>query len=180
MGRLTRGAQLGVVVAGMALTLGMAAWGGRAGGPDSTAPHVSALTPEAAGRYLVVAGGCNDCHTQGWAETNGQIPESEWLLGAPVGFKGPWGTSYPKNLRRVIASMSEDAFVTRMKTAGGLPPMPYMNVARLDESDIRAIYRYIASLGVAGEVMPASVAPGVEPSTPYIVFEPVMPKAAMR
>jgi hypothetical protein len=54
-----------------------------------------------------------------------------------------------------------------------------MNVARLSEVDMRAIYAFVASLGPTGEVMPQPLAPGVEPETPYIVFEPVMPHASM-
>jgi hypothetical protein len=29
------------------------------------------------GRYLVTITGCNDCHTEGYAEARGEIPESE-------------------------------------------------------------------------------------------------------
>ena len=54
------------------------------------------------GRYLVWVGGCNDCHTPGFPEAAGNIPEEQWLTGNPVGFQGPWGTNYPKNLRLYI------------------------------------------------------------------------------
>ena len=54
------------------------------------------------GQYLVQIGGCNDCHTAGYAEKAGNVPESEWLIGAPVGFKGAWGTSYAANLRLTL------------------------------------------------------------------------------
>ena len=36
------------------------------------------------GRYLVVIGGCNDCHTAGYPEQGGKVPEGEWLKGARV------------------------------------------------------------------------------------------------
>ena len=45
---------------------------------------IMASTPEEAGRYIVEIAGCNDCHTDGYMETNGQIPESEWLKGSAV------------------------------------------------------------------------------------------------
>lgn len=135
---------------------------------------------EEAGRYLVVLGGCNDCHTPGWAESDGRLPESEWLTGAPVGFKGPWGTSYAANLRLTVQSLTEDAFVARLKAGAGLPPMPWMNVRQLREEDQRAIYRFIRSLGAAGKPAPLAVAPGVEPTTPYIPFVPVFPGGANR
>jgi mono/diheme cytochrome c family protein len=171
-----RGYRVALLVVVVAVLMGVAArGGGRAWEPGVGAPHVSAETSVAAGRYLVVAGGCNDCHTPGWSERNGDVPESDWLTGASLGFKGPWGTSYPRNLRLSVATMTEDAFLARLKAGAGLPPMPWMNVSRLAEDDMRAIYRFIASLGPAGEVVPQPVAAGVEPETPYILFEAVMP-----
>lgn len=171
----TRGLQLGMVVGGMMLTLAMAVSGPVEGaGAESSPPHVDADSPEMAGRYLVVVGGCNDCHTPRWMETDGALPESEWLTGASLGFQGPWGTSYPANLRLRAQAMTEEAFVARLK-GKGLPPMPWMNTARMADADLRAIYRFIRSLGPAGEAAPVAVAPGVEPSTPYIPFVPVMP-----
>lgn len=38
----------------------------------------------ARGRYLVAISGCNDCHTAGYSETGGKVPQSDWLLGQPV------------------------------------------------------------------------------------------------
>ena len=51
------------------------------------------------GRALTVMGGCHDCHTPGYPEAAGKVPQTEWLTGNAVGFQGPWGTSYPVNLR---------------------------------------------------------------------------------
>lgn len=75
------------------------------------------------GRYLVEIGGCNDCHSPGYAESNGQMPESTWLQGSPVGFSGPWGVSYPSNLRLLVNGMNLDTWLKRLDV-GGLPPMP--------------------------------------------------------
>jgi len=138
-------------------------------------PHVQAPTPIEAGRYLVTIGGCHDCHTNGWAESNGGIPEAETLTGMPIGWRGPWGTTYASNLRIVVADLTEDAWVATLHNRTARPPMPWANVAKLSDEDARAIYRYIQSLGVAGERMPAALDPGMEPSTPYFVFEPVGP-----
>ena len=115
------------------------------------------------------------------AHTNALLPaEAQWLIGAPVGFQGPWGTSYPANLRLTAQAMDEEAFVARLKAGQGMPPMPWMNTAQMADADLRAIYRFIRSLGVAGERAPVAVAPGVQPSTPYISFMPVMPETASR
>lgn len=37
------------------------------------------------GRYLVEIAGCNDCHTLGYAQSGGQVPESTWLTGDSLG-----------------------------------------------------------------------------------------------
>ena len=55
------------------------------------------------GRYMAITGGCNDCHTAGFAPNEGKIPEKDWLLGSgPLGYSGPWGTTYATNLRLLI------------------------------------------------------------------------------
>ena len=172
-----RGIRLGAVVGGMILTLGAASHAGTLVREEPGTP-VADATPEAVGRYLVVLGGCNDCHTPGWAESNGELAEAGWLTGAPVGFRGPWGTSYPANLRLTAQKLSEDGWVARLQAGAGLPPMPWMNVRQMKEEDMRAVYRFIRSLGPAGTPAPMPVAPGVEPTTPYIPFEPVFPAGA--
>src|SRR5262249_22301482 len=63
------------------------------------------------GRYLVIIGGCNDCHTDGYAPHNGKVPESAWLLGSGLGFRGPWGTTYAPNLRLTLSKMSETEWI---------------------------------------------------------------------
>ena len=73
--------------------------------------QVQADSAVTAGRYLVIIGGCNDCHTAGYMAQEGNVPESDWLTGSPVGWRGPWGTTYPSNLRLLVQSMSEDAWV---------------------------------------------------------------------
>lgn len=184
MATKTKGTHLALVVGGVLVTLAMAASKGAHGaegpGTEVARPHVSAATPEEAGRYLVILGGCNDCHTPGWAESNGTLPEEAWLTGAPVGFQGPWGTSYPANLRLLVQALDEDAWVARMKSGQGLPPMPWVNVTRADEADLRALYGFIRSLGPAGAPAPAAVGPDQTPATPYISMMPVMPAGDAR
>lgn len=140
--------------------------------------YVRATTPEQAGEYLTVLGGCNDCHTERWAESNGNVPQTDRLAGSRVGYRGPWGTTYAANLRLVVQRLPEDRWVTMLKTAAGghgAPPMPWMNTRLMSDQDLRAMYRYIHSLGPMGERMPRSVPPGTEPTTPYI---DMMPKGA--
>jgi mono/diheme cytochrome c family protein len=37
------------------------------------------------GRYLVVTGGCNDCHTPGYPAAAGKVDEKLWLTGEKLG-----------------------------------------------------------------------------------------------
>jgi mono/diheme cytochrome c family protein len=123
------------------------------------------------GRYLSIIGGCNDCHTPGYLEKSGAVPESLWLSGSPVGFQGPWGTTYPSNLRLVAASMSEAQWLTHARAARR-PPMPWFNIRTMSDADLSAIYEYLRSLGGGGEPAPAYAPPGEHVATPYIDFVP--------
>lgn len=144
-------------------------------------PHISSANQIEAGRYMIILGGCNDCHTNGYLMNEGKVPEADWLTGSPVGWQGPWGTTYPPNLRLRVQEMTEDEWVEQLKTRTGLPPMPWMNVNKMSESDARAIYAYIKSLGPKGEKMPLAVAPGVLPQTPYLsLFPQNMPTAEVK
>ena len=129
----------------------------------------------ARGRYLITISGCNDCHTPGYPEQGGAVPESEWLTGVPVGWQGPWGTTYASNLRLVMSSMSEAKWVEHARRER-LPPMPWFNLRKMTDGDLKAVYAYVRSLGPAGVAMPAYVAPGGKVATPYVVFVPVEDK----
>jgi mono/diheme cytochrome c family protein len=120
-------------------------------------------------------GGCNDCHTAGYLETEGNVPEEQWLAGSPLGWYGPWGTTYPPNLRLSVEQMSEDQWVELLRTGSGRPPMPWMNIRQASEGDLRALYIYIKSLGPTGEPAPAYLPPDQQPQPPY--FTMVVPPA---
>ena len=77
------------------------------------------------GRYLLKISGCNDCHTPGYAQSGGAVPEKEWLTGDSLGWRGPWGTTYPSNLRRYMQTISEEQWLARAKTRQYRPPMPW-------------------------------------------------------
>lgn len=123
------------------------------------------------GRYIVRTSGCNDCHTAGYPERAGMVPEAEWLLGNAVGWQGPWGTTYPANLRLVVQQMSEEEWLKHVRTPMR-PPMPWFSLRDMTDSDVRAIYRYVKSLGAKGSPAPSYVPPGQKVNTPYISFVP--------
>ena len=125
----------------------------------------------ARGRYLVTVTGCNDCHTPGGMEKGPAVPEAQWLTGLPIGFQGPWGTTYPSNLRLVLGSMTEAQWLQHARQER-LPPMPWFNLRAMTDADLKAIYAFVRSLGPAGVAAPAYVAPGGRVTTPYFVFVP--------
>ncbi len=127
------------------------------------------------GRYLVTIGGCNDCHTAGFALNNGRVPERQWLMGDELGWRGPWGTTYPTNLRSYFNSVSEDDWILRARNLTTRPPMPWFNVRAMSEQDLRALHRFVRALGPAGKAAPNYLPPGVEPRGPVITF-PAPPK----
>jgi mono/diheme cytochrome c family protein len=143
-------------------------------------PSAAAADPAVKrGQYLVQIGGCNDCHTAGYAQTAGKVPVSEWLTGAPIGFRGPWGTSYAANLRLTLTALTEEQWLTFARVPRR-PPMPWFNLRDMSDDDLRAMYRFIRDLGPKGERAPAAAAPGVTVNTPVIVFEPQMETTAKR
>jgi hypothetical protein len=136
---------------------------------------VVAFSPVEAGRYLVKITGCNDCHTPGWMQSPGSTPESLWLTGVPVGFSGPWGTSYASNLRRFVKDFNADMWVQVIRARTQKPPMPWDQLHSMSDADLRAIFEYIKSLGPAGDPTPTDTPPNEEPKTPYFWFVPQMP-----
>jgi mono/diheme cytochrome c family protein len=129
----------------------------------------------ARGRYVATIGGCNDCHTPDYAMKNGEVPESLWLTGDALGWKGPWGTTYATNLRIHLAGMTEDQWVQHARTLKARPPMPWFNLRKMEEQDLRAFYRYVRSLGSPGKPAPSYVAPDKQPMGPVVMF-PAPPK----
>lgn len=129
------------------------------------------------GRYVVMIGGCNDCHTAGYGESNGTTPERERLTGSPLGWKGPWGTSIAVNLRLYFQQFKGPGdWVKAARTLRTEPPMPWFTVNKMSDGDLRAIYAYVVSLGPAGEPMPKHLPPGQNYAGPTVVF-PAPPPA---
>lgn len=130
----------------------------------------------ARGDYLVRIAGCNDCHTAGYAEQQGNVDRSQWLTGSALGYKGPWGTTYAANLRITLAGMDEAQWLAYSATLRTRPIMPDFLLRQMDADDRRAIYRFIKSLGPGGRPAPAYLPPGQAPLPPFM--ELVLPATA--
>ena len=105
------------------------------------------------GRYLAESAAlCWACHTQRSQQTGALIGPR---YGGAIAFEESADHQYswsPPNITSDstgrLGAMSEDEFVTRFR-AGQLiegSPMPWQNFSRMDEDDLRGIYRYLKSL----------------------------------
>jgi len=122
------------------------------------------------GKYLVQVSGCNDCHTPGYLMSEGKTPEKDWLKGDTFGWHGPWGTTYPPNLRLFVKDLSEAQWIQEAKTLKRRPPMPWFNLNKMSDDDLSAIYHFIKSLGDPGVPAPAYIPPDKQPPMPYATF----------
>ena len=122
------------------------------------------------GRYIAQVSGCNDCHTPGYLLNDGNVPVEQWLSGDSFGWRGPWGTTYPPNLRLFVSNMTEDEWVITAKSLRRRPPMPWFNLNAMSKPDLRALYQFMRSLGEPGQPAPVYLPPGEEPKTPYALF----------
>src|SRR5262245_14800323 len=133
------------------------------------------LSVEAArGKYLVVIAGCNDCHTPGYTSSAGKVEEKLWLTGDPLGWRGPWGTTYASNLRLLVKDISADQFVKHARNEFR-PPMPWFNLRAMTDRDVKAIYAYLKHLGPAGQPAPQYISADRTPTGPFVQF-PAPPK----
>jgi mono/diheme cytochrome c family protein len=142
------------------------AWSGSSTAASATEGRAAANHVER-GRYLVKTTGCNDCHTPGYIESAGRLEESRWLVGNSLGWQGPWGTTYPSNLRLLTQDLTADQWlqVARRQTR---PPMPWFALRDMTDADLLAIYHFTRSLGPAGTAAPAFVPPGKAAQTPIV------------
>ncbi len=143
--------------------------------PASAAPPAVDAKDIARGRYLMKIAGCNDCHTPGYAQSGGKVPEAAWLTGDMLGFAGPWGTTYPVNLRTYMQGVTEAQWMAVARTKEMRPPMPWFALRDMSDADLRATYRFVRSLGSAGQPAPAYLPPGQVAKGPVIQF-PAPPK----
>jgi mono/diheme cytochrome c family protein len=99
---------------------------------------------------------------------------SQWVLMAPdvTAFVGPWGISYSANLTSDsatgIGAWSETTFMQTLRTGKHLgapngrpilPPMPWYDIAKMTDDDLKAVYAYLQSLPPISNKVPAPVAP---------------------
>jgi hypothetical protein len=171
---MSLGVKFGACALSAALVGGLVAGCAMSGKTDG-AKHAEAKPSAERGKYLIQVSGCNDCHTPGFMQQGEAVPEAQWLTGVPLGWKGPWGTTYASNLRLYVKDFNEQTWVDVMRKTTARPPMPWPSLHAMTDSDLRSVYLYLVALGPAGEKTPDPLNPGQTPKTPYLSMEPVMP-----
>lgn len=164
---------VGIAAAGLSM-----ASGGKQGG--TAAEPAAAKSVLERGRYLTITMGCNDCHTPG--ALYGGPDFGRELSGSEVGWRGPWGVSFPRNLTpdpetglgAWTAEEIANALRTGVKKDGTvmLPPMPWPNTAQLSEPDLRAIVAYLRSLPPVKHPVPKALGQDGDYAGPVIPMPP--------
>jgi mono/diheme cytochrome c family protein len=148
-------------------------------GDGSTAAAADTVATAEHGKYLVSVLGCHDCHTPG---TLYNAPDfNRALSGSELGWTGPWGTSYPRNLtpdiETGIGSWSEDDIVRALQTGRRpdnselKPPMPWPTYAGLTSRDVHSVAKYLKSIPPVSHANLPVLSPG-QKAPAALVFPP--------
>lgn len=143
---------------------------GLAASPAASGAAAASAAQIERGRYLSIIGSCNDCHTPGYAPSGGTVPEAQWMTGDALGFSGPWGTTYPSNLRLRLGGMNVDEFKAYARALKTRPPMPYWALNTMSDADLESLWAFVRSLGPAGAPAPSALPPGHEAAGPVVRF----------
>ncbi|HET7896494.1 MAG TPA: c-type cytochrome [Flavisolibacter sp.] len=102
------------------------------------------------------------------------LQPGNWVLMGPAitSFVGPWGVSYAANLTpdttSGLGSWTEGNFIQTLRTGRHmglengrplLPPMPWENLSKLSDDDLKSIFAYLQSLPAINNRVPGPVSP---------------------
>lgn len=130
------------------------------------------------GKYLVSVLGCMDCHTPG--AFYGTPDTTRMLSGSELGWTGPWGTTYARNLTpdsTGLAAWSDEDIVRAIRTGQRpdhspiLPPMPWPVYGNLTDDDAFAVAAYLKTIPPVAHHPPDRLAPGAK-APAALVFPP--------
>ena len=168
--RWTGKAALGSVLGAGILAVVASCGGGGSGDQAAVASAPSQADQVARGKYLSIVGGCIDCHTPG--TFYGAQDTTRELSGSEIGWEGPWGVTYPRNLTpdpetglgNYTAQQIVDAIDSGKRLDGSpmLPPMPWPNYAQMSDEDLMALALYLKSLPPVKHKVPDRLPPGTK------------------
>jgi mono/diheme cytochrome c family protein len=142
--------------------------------------EMTAAEKIARGKEISYSSGCQDCHTPG--TFYGTTDTTRMLSGSELGWEGPWGVTYPRNLtpdmETGIGSWSEEDIITAFRTGHRpdqtqiMPPMPWPQYAHMNDEDAHALAAFIKSLPPIHHKAPDKIPPGVKVTGPRLTFPP--------
>lgn len=104
------------------------------------------------------------------------LPPGPWFATTAglTAWSGPWGISYAANLtpdtNTGLGIWTEEMFFKAMRTGKHygasrdiLPPMPWQNLSKLTDDDLKAIFAYLRSIPPVRNRVPDPVPPGGHP-----------------
>jgi len=104
------------------------------------------------------------------------LPPGPWSAATAgmTAWTGPWGISYAANLTPDVNTglgiWTEEMFFKAMRTGKHygasreiLPPMPWQNLSKLTDDDLRAVFAYLRSIPPVRNRVPEPVPPGGHP-----------------
>ncbi|HEU4725952.1 MAG TPA: cytochrome c [Candidatus Eisenbacteria bacterium] len=134
----------------------------------------------ARGKQISYTSACHDCHSPGGLY--GAPDTTRMLSGSELGWEGPWGVSFPRNLtpdmETGIGSWSEEDIVTAIRTGIRpdhtplMPPMPWPMYAHLSDEDAHALAAFLKSLPPVVHKMPDRIPPGTAATVARVTFPP--------
>jgi mono/diheme cytochrome c family protein len=132
------------------------------------------------GKYLMTAMPCVDCHTPG--TFYGSPDVTRMYSGSEVGWVGPWGVVYARNLtpdnETGLGKWTEEQIVTAIRTGNRpdgrqlAPIMPWMSFANLTHADALAMAMYLKTIPAISHKVPEPVPPGQQPTGALVAFPP--------
>lgn len=171
------------------LVLGALALSAAAAGKTASTPATGKATADKSvagdkakrierGKFIAVVSGCNDCHTPG--ALFGSPDFSRTLAGSELGWSGPWGTTYARNLtpetetglgyysaKEIVAALRGGK---RLDGTPMLPPMPWQDLSAYSDEDLSALAEYLLSLPAISHAVPDRLPPGKTPTGSYLTF----------
>lgn len=140
----------------------------------------------ARGKYLIIAGGCTDCHTPGYFLGNPDM--DRYLGGSDVAFEMPGlGAFLGRNLtpdkETGLGNWSTEEIVHVLKTGERpdgrtlAPIMPYHAIAQLTDEDVLAMALFLQSVEPVKHEVPGPF--GVGEEVPTFMFRVLPPGATV-
>jgi hypothetical protein len=132
------------------------------------------------GKYLVNAAGVLWYHTP--IGKDGKQDFSKLMAGSSVGYQGPWGVAYPKNLTSDIdtgiGALTDEEVANLIKEESSSEKLSIFNYyyKNLTDEDLKCIVVYLRTLTPIPNKIPSDLKPGETPKTSIINLNIVEPK----